>query len=78
MNEISLRNYFAAKAMQALIGREIKQCSTGNDSIKWANVYSDPVNRASSIARDAFTLAEAMMKVEEEITKRYATKKEPS
>lgn len=58
---MSLRDYFATKAMEGLISRVINPCSTGNTNLKWAEVTEDPVRGAKWLASDAYKIADAML-----------------
>ncbi len=55
-NDLNLLDYFAAKAMQALI-------ATYNEEVKGGGVTFLKEQRSGEVARAAYSIADAMMKV---------------
>jgi len=53
-NGMSLRDYFAAKAMQTIISYRRTQFGTGSDEMDWDEYF--PI-----IAQEAYALADAML-----------------
>lgn len=56
---MSLRDWFAGMAMQAMISREIKRSSNGSCDIKWCEVRAEPI--PSIVADQAGKIADAML-----------------
>lgn len=61
---MTLRDYFAAKAMQAVLSRDLAPAVTGNRLLKWAEVrVDDPYY--PRVASKAYQVADAMLKARE-------------
>ncbi len=55
ISEMSLRDYFAGKALQGLLS------SIG----EWSSGYPDPVDFSEAVSHDAYWIADRMMEVRE-------------
>ena len=68
MNDLQTIDYFAAKALQGLLSRDLKSAGEGNkdlnDHSKHAHIWEVQGNERG-YARQAYVIAEQMMKIRE-------------